>query len=52
MEAFLATHPEFSLAETGSFLPTQPRVGSMVQLYPQVDGTDGSFIARMERKQQ
>lgn len=52
VEAFLATHPEFFLAETGSFLPTQPRVGSMVQLYPQVDGTDGFFIARMERKQQ
>lgn len=52
VEAFLATHPEFFLAETGSFLPTQPRVDSMVQLYPQVDGTDGFFIARMERKQQ
>lgn len=50
VEAFLATHPEFMLVETGAFLPMRPREGQMVQLYPQVDGTDGFFIARMERK--
>jgi 16S rRNA (cytosine967-C5)-methyltransferase len=43
---FLADHPEFSLEQTGAFLP-QPRQAEMVQLYPQRDGTDGFFIARM-----
>ena len=50
VEAFLATHEAFALAETGAFLPTKPRAERMVQLYPHVDGTDGFFIARMERK--
>ncbi|MBQ2087373.1 MAG: 16S rRNA (cytosine(967)-C(5))-methyltransferase RsmB [Selenomonas sp.] len=43
---FLADHPEFTLEQTGAFLP-QPRQAEMVQLYPQRDGTDGFFIARM-----
>ncbi|MBQ1417604.1 MAG: 16S rRNA (cytosine(967)-C(5))-methyltransferase RsmB, partial [Selenomonas sp.] len=43
---FLADHPEFTLEQTGGFLP-QPRQAEMVQLYPQRDGTDGFFIARM-----
>lgn len=50
VEAFLATHEAFALTETGAFLPTKPRKERMVQLYPHVDGTDGFFIARMERK--
>ena len=49
VDAFLATHPAFTLEETGGFLPTKPRKGKTVQLYPHLDGTDGFFIARMKR---
>lgn len=52
VEAFLATHPGFVLEETGSYLPTVPRADKMVQFYPQVDGIDGFFIARMKRRKQ
>ena len=50
VEAFLATHDAFTLTATGQYLPTKPRNDTMVQLYPHIDGTDGFFIARMERK--
>lgn len=49
---FLEEHPEFELETTGAFLPL-PSVhqqARMVQLMPQVDGTDGFFICRMKRK--
>lgn len=48
VEAFLARHPEFTLEQTGDFLPVK-REEQMVQLYPQRDGTDGFFIARMRK---
>ena len=46
---FLDGNPQFVLDETGSFLPT-PRNEKMITLWPQRDGTDGFFIARMVRK--
>jgi len=49
VESFLTRHPEFSLECTGSFLPEKKRQDDMVQLYPQRDGTDGFFIARLRR---
>ena len=41
----------FGLEKTGSFLPCpgSHSEDEMVQLYPQRDGTDGFFIARMKR---
>ena len=42
VEAFLKERGEFHLEGTGDFLPT-------LQLYPQRDGTDGFFIARMRK---
>ena len=47
--AFLAKQPDFVLEDTGAFLPGEKRPEKMVQLYPQQDGTDGFFIARMRR---
>ena len=45
---FLAAHQEFALEKAGDYL--QPRrQADMVQLYPQRDGTDGFFIARMRK---
>ena len=51
VEAFLRGNPAFRLEKTGSFLPCrgEHRQEDMVQLYPQHDGTDGFFIARMRR---
>lgn len=49
VEAFLAKHPEFYLEKAGAFLPVTPRDVDMVQLYPQRDGTDGFFIARLHK---
>ena len=51
VEAFLAGTSEFYLEKTGGFLPCQGfhSEEEMVQLYPQRDGTDGFFIARMKR---
>ena len=46
---FLNDHPDFALDDAGSLLP-QPRPEAMVTLWPQRDGTDGFFIARMTRK--
>ena len=48
VEAFLTRHPEFTLEQTGDFLPVK-RPDKMVQLYPQRDGTDGFFIARLRK---
>lgn len=49
VEQFLQEHADFSLERTGAFLPLKKREEAMVQLYPQRDGTDGFFIARMKR---
>lgn len=49
VENFLHAHPEFELEDTGAFLPVKKRAEKMVQLYPQRDGTDGFFIARMKK---
>ncbi len=51
VEAFLAENKEFGMEKTGSFLPCpgSHSEDEMVQLYPQRDGTDGFFIARMRR---
>ena len=51
VEAFLAENPAFVLEPTGDFLPQMKRQEKLVQLYPQRDGTDGFFIARMRRKE-
>lgn len=51
VEAFLAAQQDFVLEDTGEFLPLQKRAEKLVQLYPQRDGTDGFFIARMKRKE-
>jgi len=51
VRAFLAKHPEFYIERAGAFLPAPHGHGNedMVQLYPQRDGTDGFFIARMHK---
>lgn len=52
VERFLARHPEFTLENTGDFLPLKRKTGGMVQLLPHIDGVDGFFIARMKRVKQ
>lgn len=49
VQQFLTEHPEFMLDHAGSYLP-RPRPENLVTLWPQRDGTDGFFIARMTRK--
>ena len=49
VNAFLETHTDFALEETGRFLPVQKTAERMVQIMPEVDGPDGFFIARMRR---
>lgn len=51
IEKFLHNNPAFSLQETGQFLPIK-RQGSLIQLWPHLDGTDGFFIARLIRMKQ
>lgn len=51
VRAFLAAHGEFSLEPAGAYLPVRPSAAEMVQLYPQRDGTDGFFIARLRRRE-
>lgn len=50
VKGFLAEHPEFSLQQTGCYLPVAQPERDMVQLWPHTDGVDGFFIARMQRK--
>lgn len=53
VEQFLADHPEFTGDEISPFLPTalaQHANGCMVQLFPNRDGIDGFFVARLRRK--
>lgn len=50
VKSFLQQNQSFKLENTGSLLPLAKRVGeNMVQLYPQRDGIDGFFIAKMIR---
>ena len=49
VHAFLETHADFVLEETGAFLPAAKRTEHMVQIMPETDGPDGFFIARMRR---
>lgn len=51
VRAFLASRDDFSLVSAGALLPV-PRADEMVQLWPHVDGVDGFFIARMERRRE
>ncbi len=51
VQAFLAANPEFTLENTGAFLPGNKREDKMIQVYRKIDGTDGFFIARMRRKE-
>lgn len=46
---FLAQNPQFVLDETGRYFPVA-RAENMITLWPQRDGTDGFFIARMVHK--
>lgn len=48
IRCFLEGNPAFSLEPAGKFLPVA-RQEEMVQLFPQRDGIDGFFIARMKR---
>lgn len=51
--AFLKKHPEFVLAGLAERMPEAFAAkvqDGMLSLHPQEDGTDGFFIARMERK--
>lgn len=52
VEAFLEKAPDFHMEVTGSFLPAAGAHSKerFVQLLPQQDGTDGFFIARMQRE--
>ena len=49
--SFLAKHEEFVCEMTGAYLPLRPSKNNMVQFYPQRDGIDGFFIARLKRKE-
>ena len=50
VRGFLASHEEFVLETAGAYLPTCPSQNAMVQFYPQRDGIDGFFIARLRRR--
>ncbi len=50
VQSFLHDHDNFRLDAAGSYLPLQPSKKDMVQFYPQRDGIDGFFIARLVRE--
>jgi len=55
VEKFIATHPEFALKPIGEVWRETiggepPRAGDTLRLTPSHDGTDGFFVAVMERK--
>lgn len=51
VEAFLAAHPEFQPVSLKELFPNKPSAESgQVTLMPHEDGTDGFFIAKMEKK--
>lgn len=49
VQTFLNANPDFTLDQTGQYLPGQKRSDSMLQLWPHIDEVDGFFIARMIR---
>lgn len=53
VEEFLKSNPEFKRVDIGALLPEKLRKPSAkdghIQLYPNVDGIDGFFIARLEK---
>lgn len=49
VERFLAAHPDFRPAEPAVVLPGSIQTGCMVELRPDLTGTDGFFVATMER---
>ena len=51
VHSFLRSHGDFSLDATGTYLPLRPIENDIVQFYPQRDGIDGFFIARLRRKE-
>ena len=51
VRSFLAEHEEFVGEMTGTYLPLRSSKSNMVQFYPQRDGIDGFFIARLKRKE-
>ncbi len=51
VRVFLAEHKEFALETTGAYLPLRSSKSNTVQFYPQRDGIDGFFIARLKRKE-
>ncbi len=51
VRAFLHSHTDFAPDATGEHLPLKPSSDDMVQFYPQRDGIDGFFIARLRRKE-
>ena len=53
IERFLAENEGFELASIAKLLPESLRergMGGMLHLYPNTDGTEGFFIARLERR--
>lgn len=50
VEKFLVLHPQFILDSASDLLPLKKKQGDMLQFWPQEDGIDGFFIARMIRK--
>ena len=51
VHGFLTAHEEFVQETAGEYLPLRPSKENMVQFYPQRDGIDGFFIARLRRKE-
>jgi 16S rRNA (cytosine967-C5)-methyltransferase len=51
VEKFLKNNDDFVLENAAAFMPNEKKTGPMLQFYPQTDGTDGFFIARMKRKE-
>ena len=51
VRAFLRSNENFSLDATGEHLPLKTSACDMVQFYPQRDGIDGFFIARLRRRE-
>lgn len=49
VHAFLEKHSDFQLEMTGAYLPLKPSQSRMVHFYPQRDGIDGFFIARLRK---
>ncbi len=53
ISSFLNKHPEFKLLTLAPYLPpsfAERASGGMLQLFPHLDGTEGFFIAKMEKR--